>query len=115
MAKEVRGLLQRRFVLSLARESVAVPGNLFALTDEDHESMLALSDVQAAADDGGLKTLTYKVGYFNARLWYDPKTSLPVKRVRESKVLGSVTEVYEEITLNPDIPDEEFKLPEEKK
>jgi outer membrane lipoprotein-sorting protein len=51
-------------------------------------------------------------------LWYDLKTFLPVKR-RVEFANGDeefvLTEVYKNSTLDHDIPDEKFKLPEEKK
>jgi len=79
-------------------------------------------------DDGEIKTLTYfmkEKGHTKAyavRVWYDPKTfALRKRTVTGSMGFGgkgpetTVTETYEEFTLNADIPDEKFKLPQEKK
>ncbi len=55
------------------------------------------------------------------RVWYDPATLLLRKREVIAKSLQNdndwpkITEVYDRFTLNADILDERFKLPEEKK
>jgi outer membrane lipoprotein-sorting protein len=93
---------------------------------EDLEKYLAhpvsVSDLREATDDKGAKTLTYKIKVRPGRtssikVWYDPKSFLLQKRTirDEDRDSGTITETFEEIVLNADIPDEKFKLPEEKK
>ncbi len=51
-------------------------------------------------------------------LWYDPVRHTPLKRsiqFKRDSVEGTAVEYVQEILLNRDIPDEKFKLPEEKK
>lgn len=80
----------------------------------DPKERLKVSDFQFGGKDGDLQTLTYVLqegnGKAEIKLWYDPK-SLALKK-RSSSVpdkKASVTETYEEFTLNGDIPDEKFK------
>jgi outer membrane lipoprotein-sorting protein len=93
---------------------------------EELESALAhpveTCDVNGGEDDGEAKTLTYKIRVrpehtAAIKLWYDPKRLLPLKRTirDDNRDSGSVTETFEEVSLNADIPNEKFKLPEEKK
>jgi outer membrane lipoprotein-sorting protein len=53
---------------------------------------------------------------YEVTTWYDPATFKPLRRkVEVTDKRFNVTEVYENLTLNADIPDEKFKLPEDKK
>lgn len=88
---------------------------------KDLKKELALSGLEAARDTDG-DFLKYTVhGQIPMRLWYTPKTHLPARRIWElpfpvpGNLVIRCTEVYDEFTLNADIPDEKFKLPEEKK
>jgi outer membrane lipoprotein-sorting protein len=90
--------------------------------------MAELKGFIGGADDNDEKTLTYflkEKGHsepLTIRLWYDPK-SLAIRKRTVTGKLGSagnlpettLTEIYDDFTLNADIPDEKFKLPEEKK
>jgi len=55
------------------------------------------------------------------KVWYDPKTLKLLKRyyqIRErdgGPVRSTLVETYDDFALDVDIPDEKFKLPEEKK
>jgi outer membrane lipoprotein-sorting protein len=91
--------------------------------------ILKMSDLKQGEDDGVLKTPTWTVTVSKTlmpaaskpmpiKLWYDPKSLKPVKRtatIMKGDVEVKWSETYENITLNADIPDEKFKLPEEKK
>jgi len=53
------------------------------------------------------------------KIWYDPVTFRPIKRKREmEQPLGAgmttVTETYDEWSIDGNIPEEKFKLPEKK-
>ena len=91
--------------------------------------LLKMSDLKHGEDDGALKTLSWTVTVSNTfmpavskpvpvKLWYDPRTFKPVKRTL-TNVKGDVevkwAETYENVTYDEPIPDEKFKLPEEKK
>jgi|SRR5579862_536817 len=74
------------------------------------------------AEDGTVRTLTCRMivakkDFADIRLWYDPKTWKPIKRTTTLLPPGHSTliETYDEFTIDADIPDEKFKLPEEKK
>ncbi len=84
---------------------------------------IVCSDMKFDGEEGDAKILAYTLQVFSftqgvfvekVRLWFDPKT---YKLLKRGIVQGehSRTETYEEFTLNADIPDEKFKLPEEKK
>jgi outer membrane lipoprotein-sorting protein len=91
----------------------------------DPKDFLPVSDVKKGDDDGTAKTLTFTVTLggndtAEVRLWYDPITFRIQKRTVLAKSKGkpdqgSISETYEDFTLNAEIPDEKFKLPEEKK
>lgn len=91
--------------------------------EDDFRKLFEVFDIKAGEDDKESKTLTYKVKVpddrvsADAKVWYDPKTFMLSKltaSVNISKSISVVTETYEEFTLNADIPDERFKLPEKK-
>lgn len=123
--------LGRGFLVSSIRASIMMSVGWSQLgrpkvSTEDCEKYLAnpvaVSDVQEAPDDNKVKTLTYKIkvrpGHTaSIKVWYDPKTFVLQKRTirDEDRDSGTVTETFDEFTLNADIPDEKFKLPEEKK
>src|SRR5262249_34852319 len=44
-------------------------------------------------------------------VWIDTKTLLPLKRLIVTKSLGTITEHYNEFTLDPKVPATAFKLP----
>jgi len=85
-----------------------------------------LTDFGAGEDDGGAKTLTYKLRCYESeegdvRLWYDPLSNRPLKREirHEFWPVGGAngktrTETHEEFTFDADIADEKFILPVEK-
>jgi hypothetical protein len=85
---------------------------------------LKINGLVREPDSGPNGALTYELPLFektpraSITLWFDLKTNLPVKRSlvylhKDEQV--RLTEVYKKWTLNTDIPDERFKLPEEKK
>lgn len=84
-----------------------------------------LAELKAGDDDKGLKTLLYKLNTnypgdrrSEARLWYDPKSFRILKRtlhVLDRYDGFTLTENYDQLVLDADIPDEEFKHPERKK
>ncbi|MBI3854164.1 MAG: hypothetical protein HY293_00575 [Planctomycetes bacterium] len=96
-------------------------------SDLDLLKAFELSDFKKGSDDAGTKTLAYvlKMRVFedeqrhcNVKLWYDPKTWKILKRTFDV-TLGPdkgthLTETYEEMALEVDIPDEKFRLPAEK-
>lgn len=89
---------------------------------ENFASTLQLADYAGLEDDGKFRVLAYTLKgttYGMAgkvRVWYDPSTYRPIKRLIE---IGSsntrITESYEEFTLDGEIPDEKFKIPTESK
>jgi outer membrane lipoprotein-sorting protein len=91
------------------------------------EKAPSVTEIRTGEDDGTLKTLTYKTvvtplvappATVDVRLWYEPKSLRLVRRTLSYKsetVSRIFNETYEEFTLDADIPDEKFKLPEEKK
>jgi outer membrane lipoprotein-sorting protein len=91
------------------------------------EKAPSVAEFKTGEDDGNMKTLHYKTiitplvappATLDVRLWYEPKSLRIVKRTvsyRSETVSRLFNEIYEEFTLNADIPDEKFKLPEEKK
>ena len=100
--------LNRRFVMALARESAATPGNLMAM-DLTHD----VSDVRQEPSEEGFAVVSYKVGPFDAKLRYDRKTFLPVQRTLTNEKIGSFVESYR-FEVNVRIDDAEFTLPPEK-
>jgi outer membrane lipoprotein-sorting protein len=82
-----------------------------------------VSDFKTEPDEKEAKVLSYKVtpkrgDAMQITLFYDPQKLVPLKRtirtLKPDEVM-TLTETYEEFVLNADIPDEKFKLPEEKK
>jgi hypothetical protein len=97
-------------------------------TEEDFflQNVYRFRDYKVVEWDDTAKVLTYGLSYrleqrrVQGRISYDPKSYLPTRRTRhiECDVVGygmTLIETNEEFTLNADIPDETFKLPEEKK
>ncbi len=86
----------------------------------DFKKVLPVSDVKPGADEKEGRSIRYRVKYeddgqvFDIRLWYDPQTFRPLKRVVE--VAGStgasvVAETYEGVAFDAEIPDERFRIP----
>lgn len=114
----VRGGISQLEVLLPAK-----PENKPSLKAEDLDKLFFLSEFAFGQDEQGLKTITFtlKTAYedeeraYHVRIWYDPKTHLPKKRVSTLKSKDAeytVSETYDEMTLNAEIPEETFKLPE---
>jgi outer membrane lipoprotein-sorting protein len=90
----------------------------------DPKAQFRLSDFNAGPDYEGLKTMTYKLmvpettGFHLTKIWYEPLSYKVVKRTLTQDIgrgpgkERNMTETYKEWTLNADIPDEKFKLPE---
>jgi hypothetical protein len=90
----------------------------------DFQNTLAVSDLKTGPDEGNAKTLSYRLKrlkypkdpgpetFANVKVFYDPKTFHPLKRVytQEGRE-GSTTETFEELVLDEDIPDEKFAIP----
>ena len=79
-----------------------------------------VSEIDLGQSDKGQKTLTYRLWYgeeAHVKLWYDPTTFRLFKRTIEMgndpKVL--MTETFRDFTLDADLPDESFKITDEKK
>jgi hypothetical protein len=98
--------------------------------DEEEAREFTPSGFEHAQGDGKTQSLTYKLtGMVKAhphqfrdvkvQMWYDPAKLVPVRRIIACEFTEggncTNTETYEEFTLNADIPDEKFKLPDEKK
>lgn len=83
------------------------------------------SDFKVGEDDGGLRTLDYSLSSklsesakAGVRIWIDPKTCLVTKRRISSPKDRSVTvmtETLAKVTLNAELSDDTFRLPEAKK
>src|SRR5262249_9633194 len=76
--------------------------------------------VVAAEKVGGrdAKVVRYKMNMSGIKdddavfnVWIDTKTLLPLKRLIVTKSLGTITEHYNALTLDPKIGPREFKLP----
>ncbi len=70
----------------------------------------------AESDLPGARLLTFitldSMNSGRGRLWYDPKTLTPLKCERVDRSgTRTVTDLYADVTLNADIPDETFTLP----
>jgi len=89
--------------------------------EQDPKKMVAVTGLESGKDAGGVYLkFDSKMDHFGPlmknTLWYDPLTYKPLKSVLSAVENGAtMTEVYEDFILNADIPDEKFKLPEEKK
>jgi hypothetical protein len=84
------------------------------------KDLLPVSEIKAGPDDKAAKTLTYKLKVereiVDVRLWYEPQTLKILKRTLSGKSGESelsLTETYEGLVLDAEIPDEKFKLPKE--
>lgn len=106
--------LERKIVLELTRNSIATPPSFLSLDAEELAGQWPVSGFQAGEDDGGARTMTHRSGPFHVRLWYDPGTHTPMKRVLTLPQIGTITETYEECTLDPEIPDSAFAFPADK-
>jgi hypothetical protein len=82
---------------------------------EIREERYPVRNVKAGPDEGSAATLSYDVAIFHVTLWYDPRTLLPTRRVTKSDHGDVVTETYSEMTVDAELPDELFRMPEEKK
>jgi outer membrane lipoprotein-sorting protein len=91
--------------------------------ERDLKKDFQITDLKAFTEDGEhLLRYSLKQGKGEAlemTLWYDPKTYKPLKRRYVLAGLGTLSivqlETYVEFSTNADIPDEKFKLPEQKK
>jgi outer membrane lipoprotein-sorting protein len=94
------------------------------LSMEDCVGAVQVMRLKAGEDDKAAKTLGYSLVSIDPdheiRLWYDPASYRLLRRTYATNPFAldpefRLTETYEEFSLNADIPDEKFKLPEEKK
>ena len=104
--------LNQKFSLALARDSIAVASTILVLGLDQLERHLEVTDVAFGTDDEGRRILTYRMKGLDVKLWYDPQKHLPLKRVSHSPDAGTFTETYEGWEVNPDLPEELFRLPE---
>ena len=104
------------------------PTPLFPSADENFDGSvrddLAVSYLYPGSKEGMKESLTFKLkvkpgprDFTENTLWYNPDSLTPIKRVwtfrcDEEDVHVEMTETYQEFTLNADIPDEKFKMPE---
>jgi outer membrane lipoprotein-sorting protein len=115
--------LSRMGPCSAAGAVAAALGHLNPLDPgETMESALVVGDFGPLETDGDAKVIEFrfkgvKFGTSGkVRLWYDPKTYAVRKRtlfVASRKT--TITDVFDEYVLNPDLPDDRFKLPQERK
>ncbi len=93
------------------------------LGGQDPKKAFEASEFRAGPEEAGLKSVVFKVsvpggqGQIESTLWYDPATFRLAKSAvtaRTGTVEHSAAETYEEYVLGGEIPDEEFKRPEEK-
>jgi outer membrane lipoprotein-sorting protein len=76
---------------------------------------LKVSDLKFGEKDGSMETLTYTLeegtGRAVVKLWYDPVGPVLKKRTMlvAAAPQATVTETYDEFTLNKEIPDDAFK------
>jgi hypothetical protein len=84
---------------------------------------MELCEFKKGEDDKDEQTILYMIRdedeavTYETRLWFDPKTNLPRKQALSFKLDHDqvrITETYEQLTLDADIPDEKFKLPSDK-
>ena len=80
----------------------------------DPKERLKVSDIKFGEKDGDVRTLTYVVqegnGKVELKLWVDPKDlTLKKRTLSVGNLKATVTETYEEFTVNGEIPDESFK------
>lgn len=84
---------------------------------------IELSAFKAGEDDGAARTVHFTttnkmkgkvISTSDTRLWWDPKTGKPLKRVLTLKkgdaVQGTITETYEAFELNAEVADDLFKI-----
>jgi outer membrane lipoprotein-sorting protein len=87
---------------------------LIRVYENDPKERLKVSDFAFGEKNGDLQTLTYVLrdgnGQADIKLWYHP-TNLALKKQSLSVANANVTvtETYEEFTVNGEIPDESFK------
>jgi hypothetical protein len=128
--KETPDAMRSLWNLALVRTGLLIGGFFFQDVVRggkpiDLKEILQVSDLKMGDDDGPAKTLTFTVKLdrtddAQVRFWYDPKSfALQKRSVLATKngavPRGTFSEAYDEFILNADIPDEKFKLPEEKK
>jgi len=108
-----------------AMQAVLIAHKVCMLEEEEQEEALklgkkpAVADFRHGPDDGDSKSILYKIipdgadSAAEVKLWYTPDTYRLVKRtITIKKPAESVfTEVYREWTLDPDLENEEFRLP----
>jgi len=86
--------------------------------EQDPAKFIAVGDFEQGKDAAGpFLTFTSKMDHFGPKmkitLWYDPASHKPLKSSIQGQDVGRITEVYEDLVLNGEIPDEKFKLPKE--
>lgn len=96
---------------------------LFIVPPKETAKHYQVSDVKVG-QDGRSRYLTYTVHCeretppsANVKLWFNPDTYKPLKRhiTIDSKREVSAAEIFEEVTLDPEIPEELFRVQETKK
>jgi outer membrane lipoprotein-sorting protein len=86
---------------------------LIRIYENEPRERLKVSDFAFGQKNGDLETLTYVLrdgnGQADIRLWYHPKSlALKKRSLSVANVNITVTETYEEFTVNGQIPDESF-------
>ncbi len=129
--KTFKGLNETFAVLLARAGSVPILSGFRALLDNPKidrimaQQATPITGANLGEDEDGKKTLNY-ITVFNPfrsdsrtaeiRLWYEPSSYRIFKRSLTNKGMnGTIDENYSEFSINADIPDEKFKLPEEKK
>ncbi len=126
LGEEVRIELARDGIWGAVTHPLFIVRNGFGAEDGKVKKSLVTSDFRSEPGEGKDASLSYSIAETHLnhsgriRLWYDPRTLALIKRELRMRFGGSdhddlFAEIYDEFTLNANIPDEKFKLPEEKK
>lgn len=113
--------LSQAYTSSQLRTRICTDGKLTVRLDAGK----SLERFKLGPNDGSKRTLSYEIkdgaspnAVLEIKLWYDPATYTLARRVHTLKT-GTLAETvldetYEVYTLNADLPDQKFKLPDEK-
>lgn len=120
ITKEAPKELHSLFSKGLVRGGLVLMGNRQSTSDPNEFIKTQAARSGDGGDEG--KTLIYSAllpqtgETADIKLWYNPKSFEARDRKivlrKDGQITASLTETYEEFTLNADIPDEKFKLPE---
>jgi outer membrane lipoprotein-sorting protein len=118
-------------------EQLLLRGSTYPEYFGDTRLLLGVTGIRSEKDDSGpflaytVASTVYGRGPFiykdegaSVKLWYDPKTNIPLKRqlvkldpdqdVRVATKHFEITELFKEVSLNKVVPDDRFLLDEKK-